>query len=157
MEMHQLRYVVAVAQTRNFTRAAAQSRVAQPSRSKQIKKLEEELADLESEPLIVMKEGHCLGDQVVRFCDRGGIRPNLSFRSAQLETIQALVQAGLGVSLIPAMATKSFRTDLPVYRSFSAPRPNRTVVAAWPKARPPGRAVDEFLKLIRALFNPPRP
>jgi DNA-binding transcriptional LysR family regulator len=43
MEMHQLRYVIAVARTGNFTRAAEQSRVAQPSLSQQLQKLEDEL------------------------------------------------------------------------------------------------------------------
>src|SRR5580658_8979189 len=43
MEMHQLRYVVAVARTGNFSRAAEQCHVAQPSLSQQIQKLEDEL------------------------------------------------------------------------------------------------------------------
>src|SRR4051812_24095115 len=45
MEMHQLRYVVAVARTGNFSRAAEQCRVAQPSLSQQIQKLEDELGE----------------------------------------------------------------------------------------------------------------
>jgi len=45
MEMHQLRYVVAVARTRNFSRAAEQCHVSQPSLSQQIQKLEEELGE----------------------------------------------------------------------------------------------------------------
>src|ERR1700753_726955 len=45
MEMHQLRYVVAVARTGNFSRAAEQCHVAQPSLSQQIHKLEEELGE----------------------------------------------------------------------------------------------------------------
>ena len=43
MEMQQLRYVVAVARTGNFSRAAEQCRVAQPSLSQQIQKLEDGL------------------------------------------------------------------------------------------------------------------
>ena len=43
MEMQQLRYVVAVARTGNFSRAAEQCHVSQPSLSQQIQKLEEEL------------------------------------------------------------------------------------------------------------------
>ncbi len=106
------------------------------------------LADLAGERLIVMKEGHCLGDQVRRFCDRRDVHPQISFRSAQLETIQALVCAGLGISLIPAMARQTERSALPEYRSLPTPRPERKIVAIWPKQRPPGRGARELLKMI---------
>jgi LysR family transcriptional regulator, hydrogen peroxide-inducible genes activator len=43
MELHQLRYFVAVAETGNFTRASERSHVSQPSLSQQISKLEGEI------------------------------------------------------------------------------------------------------------------
>ena len=43
LELHQLRYFRAVASTGSFTRAAEQQRIAQPSLSQQIRKLEDEL------------------------------------------------------------------------------------------------------------------
>src|SRR5687768_818705 len=45
MELHQLRYVVAVARSGNFSRAAEHCHVSQPSLSQQIQKLEEELGE----------------------------------------------------------------------------------------------------------------
>ncbi len=109
--------------------------------------------DLEGERLIVMKEGHCLGDQVLGFCDRHDLRPKISFRSAQLETIQSLVRAGLGISLIPAMADRTGRGDQPEYRPLHSPKPGRKIVTAWPKHRSPGRAAGELLKMITARFK----
>ncbi|MCL2385115.1 MAG: LysR family transcriptional regulator, partial [Alphaproteobacteria bacterium] len=43
MEMQQVRYFLAVAQTLNFTRAAEQCNVSQPALTRAIKALEEEL------------------------------------------------------------------------------------------------------------------
>ncbi len=43
MQLQQLAYFVAVAETRHFTRAAARTHVAQPSLSKQVRALEREL------------------------------------------------------------------------------------------------------------------
>jgi len=45
MEMHQLRYFIAVAEEQNFTRAAEKCHVSQPSLSTQIQKLEGELGN----------------------------------------------------------------------------------------------------------------
>lgn len=110
------------------------------------------VSDLAGERLIVMKEGHCLGDQVLNFCGRRHLRPQISFRSAQLETIQALVRSGLGISLIPAMAAQANPGRQLEYRSLNSPRPERKIVAVWPKQRPPGRAANELLKVISKRF-----
>lgn len=112
-------------------------------------------ADLRDEKLIVMKTGHCLGDQVLGFCERQEVKPRISFRSAQLETVQELVRAGLGLSLIPAMARGTGRQRAPGYRSFAAPRPERRIVLVWPRQRPPGRAAAELVKLFVSLSRSP--
>lgn len=111
------------------------------------------VGDLERERFIVMKEGHCLGDQVLKFCERRELRPNVIFRSAQLETVQALVCAGLGLSLIPEMAVGGGGRPQPVYRPLQPPRPERKIVAVWPKQRAPGRGGEALLTLI-GRFRP---
>lgn len=104
---------------------------------------------IREERFILMKEGHCLGDQVLSFCTRRDFHPNVLCRSAQIETIRALVQAGMGISLIPAMACQAARPPQPHYRSLTPPLPRRSVVAVWLRDRPPGRAAGAFLQHLR--------
>jgi LysR family transcriptional regulator, hydrogen peroxide-inducible genes activator len=125
-------------------------RLALPARHPLTRKRTVRLADLEKEPFIVMKEGHCLGDQVLNFCERRDLKPTISFRSAQLETIQALVHSGVGISLIPEMAARKKRAGLPEYRSPVSPKPERKIVAIWLKQRPLSRAANELLNQIIA-------
>src|SRR5881398_3635890 len=66
MEIHQLRYFVAVADEGNFSRAAAKVRVAQPSLSQQIRKLEAEvgqpLFDRLPRSVVLTEAGRCFID-----------------------------------------------------------------------------------------------
>jgi LysR family hydrogen peroxide-inducible transcriptional activator len=66
MEIHQLRYFVAVAEEGSFSRAAARVRVAQPSLSQQIRKLETEvgqpLFDRLPRSVVLTEAGRCLID-----------------------------------------------------------------------------------------------
>lgn len=122
--------------------------LALPSKHPLAKKRTLTTADLSDEKLIVMKAGHCLGDQVLGFCERQEVKPRISFRSAQLETVQELVCAGLGLSLVPTMARRHATKRTPVYRSLKGPAPERRIVLVWPKQRPPGRAAAELVKLF---------
>lgn len=109
------------------------------------------LTDLESERFILMKEGHCLGDQVLTFCSRRDFHPQVTCRSAQIATIQALVQSGLGISLVPQMAVEAAKTSGPAYRSLEDPRPARAIAVIWPRQRALSRAAREFLVKLRDL------
>ena len=64
MEIHQLRYFVAVADEGSFSRAAAKVRVAQPSLSQQIRKLEAEIGqplfDRLPRSVVLTEAGRCL-------------------------------------------------------------------------------------------------
>jgi len=61
---------------------AEELRVALPPGHPLTRKRTLSIADLEKERLIVMKEGHCLGDQVLDFCRKSDSRPTISFRGA---------------------------------------------------------------------------
>jgi LysR family hydrogen peroxide-inducible transcriptional activator len=113
------------------------------------------VADLAQERFILMKEGHCLGDQILSFCTQNDLHFQIVLRSSQIETVQSLVMAGLGISLVPQMAKISDKSPL-VYRSLEKPKPIRTNVVVWRKGREHSRAAAEFLRHLRETVQAQR-
>ncbi len=106
-------------------------------------------SDLEPEKFIFMADTHCLGAQTLQFCYAKGFTPQISCRSAQMETVQALVAAGVGISMVPAMArVSSARVS---YRSLGKPKPVRTIALVWKKGRHLSRAALELRSYIVAI------
>jgi len=57
------------------------------------------------EPLLLLKEGHCLRDNVLMACTRAKAELHSIFETNQLESIFQLIRAGFGITLVPAMAS----------------------------------------------------
>jgi LysR family transcriptional regulator, hydrogen peroxide-inducible genes activator len=64
------------------------------------------LAELNREPFLLLKEGHCFRDSVIAACRQSKMSPSVVFESGQFATILAMVSAGMGVSAVPAMAVQ---------------------------------------------------
>ena len=62
------------------------------------------LADIKTDPFLLLKEGHCFRDTAISACLRARIAPNVVFESGQFATILGMVAAGIGVSVVPEMA-----------------------------------------------------
>jgi LysR family hydrogen peroxide-inducible transcriptional activator len=105
--------------------------------------------DLRQEKFILMQDSHCLGAQAQQFCQSKGFKPQISCRSAQVGTVLAMVQAGLGISLIPQMAREHGPEGGIVYRSLDGARPKRAIALALSSQRKPARGTIELAKFIR--------
>jgi LysR family hydrogen peroxide-inducible transcriptional activator len=64
------------------------------------------LAELNREPFLLLKEGHCFRDSLIAACNKVRMSPNVVFECGQFATILAMVSAGMGVSAVPAMAVQ---------------------------------------------------
>jgi len=82
---------------------------------------------LSDEPLIVMKAGHGFRTIVLDYLANRHIQPHIVYESAGIETVQALVEAGLGVSIVPRMVRK---VPGPSYLDILPPTPTRTLFLA---------------------------
>src|SRR5207237_8602009 len=108
MEIHQLRYFVAVADEGNFSRAAEKVRVAQPSLSQQIQKLEAEvgqsLFDRLSRTVVLTEAGRCL----LEFARK--ILASVADAGRCVDELQGEAIGRLGGGAVPTIAPYVLRT-----------------------------------------------
>jgi LysR family hydrogen peroxide-inducible transcriptional activator len=109
------------------------------------------LDELRDERFIVLDEMHCLGDQVLSFCNANGCAPRIACRSAQIATVQLMIGLGQGVSLLPAMAQRVDRSTARTYRALANSQPTRTVAAVWHRQRYHSPVAERFLNDLRAV------
>ncbi len=64
-------------------------------------------AELRDERHLVLRDGHCLRRDMVGICRRARVDAGAIVETDQLQSIFALVAAGLGVSVIPQMAAQA--------------------------------------------------
>lgn len=89
--------------------------------------------DLEDETVLLLEDGHCLRDQALAVCNRGGAVESMEVRATSLPTLVQMVAGGLGVTLLPEAAAGALvQPRGPVeLAEFGKPTPGRTLGLAW--------------------------
>lgn len=106
------------------------------------------LDELAEAPWISADRDDDLHEMLRRACGLAGFVPRLDFTSSDYTVIFALVEAGLGVSLVPRLASESMSTDVRL-REVAEPALSRTVsvaVRAGSLRNPPIAALLEALR-----------
>lgn len=90
------------------------------------------LRGLDTHKLMLLGEGHCLRDHTIQACTtaRKGRATTLSdIEASSVTTLVQMVEAGLGLSMLPSMAIKAgiLKASDVVARPFASPAPKRTV------------------------------
>lgn len=92
-------------------------------------------SDLQGETLLLLEDGHCLRDQALEVCSRVDVNEKQNFRATSLETLRQMVASGVGITLLPELATRgAYGTARGVaIRPFAKPAPSRSIGAVWRK------------------------
>jgi LysR family hydrogen peroxide-inducible transcriptional activator len=86
------------------------------------------LSDLHDEKILTLADGHCLKDQAMGYCFSAGAKEDNSFQATSLETLRHMVASGMGITLLPALATQgNLASDTILYGNFQAPVPVRGI------------------------------
>jgi LysR family hydrogen peroxide-inducible transcriptional activator len=111
--------------------------------------------DIQSEDLLLLADGHCLRDQVLSFCERTLVtNPAFNTQNTSLATILALVGAGMGVTLVPAMSLQgSWVTDAGIaVRRETSGQANRSVTLAYRKSFPRRQMLEKLADIVCAIL-----
>lgn len=100
--------------------------------------------------LLLLEEGHCFRDQALSFCEMGGNRPREMLDGSSLSTLVQMVNAGIGVTLLPEMAldVETRSADVSVHR-FATPRPTRTIGMIWRSSTPLAIQLTQLAEIVR--------
>lgn len=84
--------------------------------------------DLHGEQILTLEDGHCLRDQALGYCFSAGAHEDNRFQATSLETLRYMVASGLGITLLPRLATLNQQPDNNLhYIPFVDPAPTRTI------------------------------
>jgi LysR family transcriptional regulator, hydrogen peroxide-inducible genes activator len=110
--------------------------LAVPSNSPLAKRSNVKIDDLSGETLLLLEDGHCLRDQALDVCSRIDVKESEDYRATSLETLRQMVAAGLGITLLPKLATRGpFGSGQGLtVKEFSKPVPSRSIGAVWRKS-----------------------
>ncbi|MCR0981623.1 LysR substrate-binding domain-containing protein [Roseomonas populi] len=109
--------------------------------------------ELAQHTLMLLEEGHCLRDQALEVCQLAGAGEGSEFRATSLETLRQMVLAGLGVTLMPALAVKgmaAYSDRLHLLR-FEDGRPSRRIGLFWRKTSALTPLLRELAGVLRDL------
>jgi LysR family hydrogen peroxide-inducible transcriptional activator len=105
------------------------------------------------EPFLIMKPGYAFRDLCLEACRAAGFEPQIAFESTQIDTIQAMVAVGLGVTLVPRMAAERARRPAPAFLRLEGEPLTRTLALAWRRDRHLPQAALAFLRVARELWG----
>ncbi len=105
--------------------------------------------------LLLLEDGHCLRDQALDVCSRIDVKENEDYRATSLETLRQMVAAGLGITLLPDLATRGpFNSGQGLaIKPFARPVPTRTVGAVWRKSSSRTQAIDAMCEVIKTTMT----
>lgn len=108
---------------------------------------------LHDQQVMLLQEGHCMRDQAMAVCNMAKANEIADFTATSLETLRLMVQEGLGVTLLPALAVLGGFTSSLSCIPFRAPTPTRTLSLFWRPGTPKEQCLLAIAKQISQLIS----
>lgn len=112
--------------------------------------------DLNINDILLLQDGHCFTNGILNICKASKLNPVQKFEltSGSFETLIALANEGLGVTLLPYLHTlKLNQNDKKNIIEFSNPKPSREVSLIYPKSELKLHIIDALRTTIAGVVK----
>lgn len=110
--------------------------------------------DLVNEDILLLDDGHCMRDHAMAVCNLPSGRGSADVTATSLPTLVHMVAGGLGVSLLPKLATEAGVTlgaDVTL-RAFATPMIGRRIGIAWRAGSPRAQEAKMIGEIVRSVL-----
>lgn len=109
--------------------------------------------ELAGENVLLLEEGHCMREQALAICGSTATYEREEFKATSLESLRQMVAAGVGCTLLPALAAAPGvgsvqQPGLVNFRPFTAPVRARTIGIVWRHHYPREKTVRYLAQII---------
>lgn len=111
------------------------------------------LNELREEPFILLKNGQGLRNMALERCIEEGFEPKIVFESSNIETVKAMVAAGMGIAFVPKFLSREKEVASQTKFISLNPRMHRTLVLAYRKNRYLTKAAQAFIETTKQGLN----
>jgi DNA-binding transcriptional LysR family regulator len=110
------------------------------------------LADLAAEPFVFYGESLALNDVVLNACRAAGFAPTIVGRSGHWDFMAALVQAGIGIALLPAPYCGRLDAEAFTCRPVVAPEIRWDMAVGWRRNGYLSHAARAWIEVAREIL-----
>lgn len=123
--------------------------LAVPEGHRLAKRRQASMSDINHEELLLLEEGHCLRAQALEVCSIAGAAESQQFRATSMETLRQMVASGVGITLIPKMASR--KDDGVVYIPFKEKKLARSIGLVWRSGSGRAQAISRLGQIIQSM------
>ncbi len=107
---------------------------------------------LKTEEVLLLEDGHCLREHALSACQLSPGRRSSEFGATSLHTLVQMVAGGMGVTLLPKIATDAVAGAHVAVRPFETPIVGRSIGVAWRENGQREKEARMLAEVLRELF-----
>lgn len=111
-------------------------------------------SDLEKMDILVLEDGHCFREHVLKLCQTPNPKNSFNLKSGSFETLIHLANDGLGMTLLPYLQTRNLSLkNKENLRPFESPEPAREISLIYSKSQLKLPVIESLAVTIEGIMR----